>query len=383
MSLMQTDTTFDPIPLSEPVIGAREREWVNRCFDSGFVSTAGALIAEFETHFAERVGAAHAVATASGTAALHVALRVAGVGAGDRVAVQDLTFVASVNPVVQLHAEPLLVDIDPARWTLDVALLERFFEEHPQQAARIRAIVPVHLYGCAADMPRLMDLARRFDVAVVEDATEALGTTLAGRQVGTFGQLGCFSFNGNKMMTTGSGGMIVTNSAELAARARYLVAQARESGPAYRHGTDGYNYRMSNLNAALGMAQLERLDEVIARKRKIGETYRQQLGALSGIELTPEVRAVENCYWLSSLLTESPARARALLATLNQCGVMARPFFVPLHCQPYLTDAPGVMDGAWQSESIAARGINLPSSARLGAADQARVIELICAHAGG
>ena len=360
--MTQTDTTFKPIPLSEPVIGARERVWINRCLDSGFVSTAGELVSEFEKRFAERVGAAYAVSTASGTAALQIALRLSGVKAGTSVAVQDLTFVASVNPIVQLHAEPLLVDVDPARWTMDLDCLEQFLEEESENASRLRAVVPVHLYGCAADMPRLMMLAERFGFMVVEDATEALGTTLNGQQVGTFGDFGCFSFNGNKMMTTGAGGMIVTQSAKLAERARYLVSQAREPGAAYLHGTDGYNFRMPNLNAALGLAQLEQLDELMASRKKVGQYYRAAFKDLPSITLSPEPAGVDNCYWLSSILADSASAAELLMAALNHDGIMARPFFLPLHEQSYLQGARGLNDGEWASSNLAARGINLPSS---------------------
>ena len=372
---MQTDTTSNLIPLSEPFIGTLEREWINRCLDSGFVSTAGHMVSDFEIRFAQKVGVPYAVATSSGTTALTVALRLAGVTQDDLVAVQDLTFVASVNPILQHKAAPLLVDIDPARWTMDIALLERFLEANPQQAERLKAVVPVHLYGCTVDMTHLMRLAERFNFRIVEDATEALGSTIHGKQVGTFGDLGCFSFNGNKMMTTGSGGMIVTRSAELAEQARYLVAQAREPGPAYLHGTDGYNYRMPSLNAALGLAQLEQLDELIARKQQIAQAYRAALSEQKSITLPPEKAGVYNCHWLSSVLADSPAHAEALMEGLNREQIMARPFFLPLHKQPYLQQAQTLFDGHWNSADIASRGINLPSSAGMTSNQQRTVID--------
>lgn len=375
--MTQTGIISDPVPLCEPMMGPREREWVNRCLDTGFVSTAGGLISEFEQRFAERIGTGYAIATSSGTAALHIALRLAGVQPGDTVAVQDLTFVASVNPAIQLGADPLLVDVDPARWTMDVGLLERFFLEQPERAAAIQAVVPVHLYGCAVDMLALCKLSERFGFRIVEDATEALGTRLAGRQVGTFGDLGCFSFNGNKMMTTGSGGMIVTRSRELADQARYLAAQAREPGEAYLHGTDGYNYRMTNLNASLGLAQLERLDEMIFRKREIAQHYRDALEGVGGVVFLPEADGVENCCWLSSVVVEPAERAGALLKELGRQGILARPFFMPLHAQPYLKQA-AVLSGAVRNSSqLAACGINLPSSVGLSDLQQRRVISLL------
>lgn len=377
--MMQTDTISDPIQLSEPQIGSLEREWINRCLDSGFVSTVGEMIAEFENRFAERVGARYAVATATGTAALHLAMRLSGIEPGDVIAIQDLTFVASVNPALQLKAEPLLVDVDPVRWCLDVALLEQFFEEHPVRAARIKVVVPVHLYGCAADMPRLMNLADRFGFRVIEDATEALGTTLHSKQVGTFGDFGCFSFNGNKMMTTGAGGMLVTESAKMAKQARYLLAQAREPGAAYVHGTDGYNYRMTNLNAALGLAQLERLDLLIEKKRQIARDYRKAFAGSGRITLPAGIAGLDNCYWLSSLLMESQEAKERLLAALNAARVMARPFFTPLHSQPYLYQAEGLWTGDWIGSDLAGRGLNLPSSALMLPAQQQRVIDRVLA----
>jgi perosamine synthetase len=362
------------IPLSEPVIGDREREWINRCLDSGFVSSVGDLISEFEQRFARRVGARYAVATASGTAALHVALRVAGIGPGDVVAVADLTFVASVNPVLYQKGRPLLVDVDPSGWCMDVGLLERYFEEQPEEAQRIKAVVPVHLYGGTVDMPRLMALAKRHGFAVVEDATEALGTTLNGQSVGTFGDLGCFSFNGNKMITTGSGGMIVTQSQAAAEQARYLVNQARDPGLAYQHGTDGYNYRMTNLHAALGLAQLERLDGILEKKKTIARCYQQGLQELSAITLPAGFDGLDHCYWLYSVLLETPALAETVRQALCHQQIQARPFFLPLHQQPYLTDCLQLHASGWQSDQVAGRGLNLPSSVSLTEFQQNRVI---------
>lgn len=364
------------IPLSEPLIGTREREWVNRCLDSGFVSSAGTLIPEFETRFAERVGARYAVATASGTSALHVALRVLGIGPGDMVAVPDLTFVATVNPVLYQQADPLLVDVDPHRWCLDVERLERFFEEFPEEAARIKAVIPVHLYGCASDVPRLAGLAEEYGFSIVEDATEALGTTLDGRCLGTFGDIGCFSFNGNKTITTGSGGMLVTDSAEIAEQARYLVNQAKEPGAAYVHGAAGYNYRMTNLQAALGLAQLERLDDILMRKAEIAASYRAALAG-AGWELHPEVAGVGNSYWLYSLLLPDDHQAQRVLSMMQENQVGARAFFTPLHQQPYLAQVRKWLADEPVSQRLASQGINLPSSATLTAEDQGRVLELL------
>lgn len=375
--MMPIGTISEVIPLSEPMIGERERAWVNRCLDSGFVSSVGELISEFEQRFARRVGARYAVATASGTAALHVALRVTGVGNGDVVAVSDLTFVASVNPVLYQNGQPLLVDIDPSSWCMDVGLLERYFEEQPEAASRIKVVVPVHLYGGAVDMPRLMALAKRVGFAVVEDATEALGTTWNGQSVGTFGEIGCFSFNGNKMITTGSGGMIVTQSAARAEEARYLVNQARDPGVVYQHGTNGYNYRMTNLHAALGLAQLERLDEIMEKKKAIARRYQQALQDLPTITLPAVATGMDHCFWLYSVLLKTPVLAETVRQALCSRQIQARPFFLPLHQQPYLSDSPYLHSSEKQSAVTAARGLNLPSSASLTEAQQDFVIQAI------
>jgi perosamine synthetase len=372
------------IPLCEPLLGEAEKRWLLACVDSGYVSSVGPLLGEFERRFAARVGAGHAVATASGTAALHVALRAAGVRPGDAVAVPDLTFVASVNPVLYCGAAPVLVDVERDGWCLDPALFRQACAAGRASGRPIRAVIPVHLYGCACDMPAILDVAREFGVEVVEDATEGLGTTLGGRHAGTFGRAGCFSFNGNKMMTTGAGGMVVTDDAELARHIRYLVNQARDDAELFVHNAMGYNYRMSNLAAALGLAQLERLDHAIDCKRRIARAYGAALAPFGGVTLHPERDGARNGFWLYSLALDAPPALALWRAALAAEGIQTRRFFTPLHRQPYLRGVPmvpaprrGDPDAATASACLAARGLHLPCSAGLPPQDQDIVIRAV------
>lgn len=357
---------------------------MRECLRSGFVSAVGPMVGRFERAFAQQVGARHAVAVSSGTAALHAALLAAGIGPGDRVVVPDLTFVASANPVLQCGAEPLFADVDPDTWMLDPRLLAALCRRFQRSSRPLRAVVPVHLYGGACDMPAIMRVARRFGLKVIEDATEALGATARGRQVGTFGDLGCFSFNGNKMITTGNGGMIVTGSARLADTARHLAAQARADPLEYLHDRPGFNYRMSSLAAALGLGQLERLDLILTRKRRIGMRYAAVFAGAADFRLQRLAPGMRHCFWLNSIVLHRPDQRDRWLKHLNRLGIGARPFFRPLHTQPYMKGPLWVLRGntarparSGHSDRIAAGGINIPSSAGLDPTHQARVIAAI------
>ncbi len=381
---------MSPIPLSDPLLGEPEKRWLTRCIDSGYVSSVGPLIGEFERQFAAKVGARYAVATACGTAALHVALRALGIGRGHSVIVPDLTFVASMNPVLYCGAEPALLDVDRDTWCLDARLLEDTCRLLYRDRGGVKAIIPVHLYGCPCDMAAIRAIAAEFGIAVIEDATEALGTMIHGRAAGTWGDLGCFSFNGNKLITTGAGGMVVTDSPALAEKVRYLVNQARDSADAYQHSEMGYNYRLSNLAAAMGLAQLERFDSLLAAKRAIAARYREALERLPMLRVHPEPAGSSNCFWLYSIVLHHPRLRDVWLRSLNAAGIQARRFFTPLHRQPYVRQAlwrqgrngpeQGLMG---RSDRLAACGINLPSSANLSRADQQIVIDhlLRLAHA--
>lgn len=376
------------IPLSDPVLGNRELQRLQECIQSGFVSSVGPLVQEFERAFAAKVGTRFAVATASGTAALHVSLRALGLKPGEAVIVPDLTFVASVNPALYCGAQPVLVDVHPETWCLDPQLFRDVCQILRRERCELKAVIPVHLYGTCCDMTEIVEIASEYGLHVVEDATEALGATWRGRAAGTWGDLGCFSFNGNKLITTGAGGMVVTDSPALAEKVRYLVSQARDSANSYRHSEMGYNYRLSNLAAALGLAQLERLDDLLRAKRAIAQCYRCALQNLPALQTHPEPAGMVSSFWLYSIVLANPSLRDGWIKALNDSGIMARKFFTPLHRQPYL-DRPlwrssrhgPELAAAGHSDLLAAAGINLPCSANLCAEDQKAVIDKIRALA--
>ncbi|WP_035107011.1 LegC family aminotransferase [Desulfovirgula thermocuniculi] len=361
------------IPLDAPNIGELEKEYVLRALESSYVSAAGPLVAEFEERFAAYVGAKYAVATASGTAALHLALRLLGIGPGDEVIVPALTFIATVNPVVYVGATPVVVDVDPQTWNIDPAEVEKAI------TSRTRAIIPVHLYGNPADMGRLMDIACRHGLFVIEDAAEALGATYKGQHVGTFGDIGIFSFNGNKVITTGGGGMLVTNDSILAKRARLLVNQGRALGSfEYEHVEIGYNYRLTNIQAALGLAQLERLNGFLAKKRNFAAVYRKMLGEVSGISWQEELPGAESSWWLFAIQVD-PGKFRldrdTLAAKLQKAGIQVRPLFLPLPRQPAYESLQ--FKPCPVAELLHARGLCLPSATFLTKEDILNVCQVL------
>lgn len=369
------------IPLSEPFIGREEENAARECLLSGFVSSSGPLVGEFEKQFATAVGVRYAVATASGTAAIHVALKTLNIARGDSVFIPDLTFVASMNPVLYCGARPVLLDVETESWCLDPVILERRCAAMANNGRKPFAVIPVHLYGSNCNMDAIMSVAHKYDLRVIEDATEALGTKLNGRQVGTFGDIGCFSFNGNKMITTGSGGMIVTDNETLATRARYLVNQARDSGANYIHSEAGFNYRMNSISAAVGMAQLKKLDGFLGKKREIAARYSNAFKNIDGIQLHPEARGVNSSFWLYSVVFETMTERDLMIQGLQDDGIQSRGFFHPLHAQPYIrsrvwTQSPNgtSLSSNGISDRLSACGLNLPSSCGMKPADQARVI---------
>lgn len=349
------------IPLDAPNIGELEKEYVMRALDSGYVSSVGPLVAEFEERFATYVGVRCAVATVNGTCALHLALRLLGIGPGDEVIVPALTFIATANPVIYVGATPVVVDVDPLTWNIDPEEVEKAITE------QTRAIIPVHLYGNPADMQRLMEIARKYRLYVIEDATEALGATYNGQHVGTLGHIGVFSFNGNKVITTGGGGMLVTNDEDLAARARLLVNQGRSAGIVeYEHQEIGYNYRLTNLQAALGLAQLERLPDFLGVKRRNAALYRELLQDVSGVTWQRELAEATSNWWLFSVLIDPEKFGEdrhSVTGRLREAGIQVRPLFLPLTQQPpykkfKFKDCP-------VAETLHARGLNLPSASFL------------------
>ena len=371
------------VPLAIPNIGAREAELMNEAISSGFVSSVGRFVSEFETRFAEYVGAKYAVACASGTAALHIAMRLADIQPGDMVAVSDFTFMASSNAASYQFAELLLVDSDAESWCMDVDLLRKELERRKVAGEKLpKAIEIVHILGQPADVAAVVELAREYGIMVIEDAAEALGATwtsgpLAGRHVGTVGDMGAFSFNGNKIMTTGGGGMFTTDDEELARRAKHLSTQARMPDRGYLHDEIGFNYRLTNIAAALGVAQLERLDDFVAAKRAVAKRYNDAF-ADTAIQTPPTLPGQESTYWLYSIQVPAergPGARDELQDFLAEVDIESRSLWRPLHMQPPLKNEPLV--GGAVGEDLFARGLSLPCSTDLAEADQKRVIDRV------
>jgi dTDP-4-amino-4,6-dideoxygalactose transaminase len=376
------------IPLAVPNIGALERRYVLEAVESGFVSSVGPFVAELEERFAERVGSRYAVACSSGTAAIHLALVVLGVEPGDEVVCSDFTFVGSVNPIAYLGARPVLVDSEATTWNLDPALLADELDRRAMAGTPMPAAVEaVHILGQPADLTPVLAACERYGVPVLEDAAESLGAgwtsgDLAGRHTGSVGAMGAFSFNGNKIATTGGGGMVVTDDPDLARRARHLSTQAKVPDVGYLHDEVGYNYRLTNLAAGLGLAQLARLGDFVERKHAIAARYDAAFAG-TGIVLPPRVPGFAASYWLYSVLVpEEDGRGRdEMLAHLQSRGVGARALWRPLHLQPPFAGARTL--GGVVGESLFERGLSLPCSTELTEADQDLVIEAVLAFLGG
>ncbi len=356
---------------------------MNEAISSGFVSSVGRFVNEFETRFAEYVGAKYAVACSSGTAALHIAMRLAGVQPGDLVAVSDFTFMASSNAASYQFAELLLVDSREDSWCMDVDKLRTELVRRRGAGEKLpKAIEIVHILGQPADTAAVMELAGEFGIIVIEDAAEALGATwtsgpLKGRHVGTVGHMGAYSFNGNKIMTTGGGGMFTTDNEDLAIRAKHLSTQARTPDRGYLHDEIGFNYRLTNIAAALGVAQLERLDGFVAAKREIAMRYNEAFAG-TAIQTPPTLPGQESTYWLYSIQvpagrgTEARDELQDFLAAVD---IESRSLWRPLHMQPPLKDE--ALIGGSVGEDLFHRGLSLPCSTELTAVEQKRVIDRV------
>jgi perosamine synthetase len=376
------------IPLSVPSLKGNEWQYVKECLDTNWVSSAGPFVDRFERMVADYVGASHAVATINGTSALHVALLAAGVCPGDEVLVSTLTFIASANAIRYAGAHPVFIDAEPGHWQIDTNLVEEFCRDYfvrrngtlvnRATGRRVSAILPVHILGHPVDMPALLELAARYDLPVIEDAAESLGTRYGRQHVGTEGTAGCFSFNGNKTITTGGGGMLVTNDQQLAGLARYLTTQAKVDPLEYVHGEVGYNYRLSNVSAAIGCAQMEQLDTAIADKRRIAARYQRDLSNVAGIRMFAADDDAFCTYWLSTVTVDEEefgCDSRTLLARLQKRNIQTRPLWQPLHQSPAHRGSYSVLQGV--ADRLHAECLSLPSSAGLTAAQQDRVIQAI------
>jgi pyridoxal phosphate-dependent aminotransferase EpsN len=370
-------TSPSRIYLSVPHMGEAEERYVHEAFASNWLSTVGANLDAFEAAFSARVGQP-CVALSSGTAGMHLGLRLLGVGPGDEVLVSDLTFVASVNPIRYLGAEPVLVDSERGSWNMDPALLERALDDRARRGKLPRAVVVVHLYGQAADMDPILAACRRHGVPVLEDAAEAVGTLYKGRPAGSFGDVNVFSFNGNKIITTTSGGMLASPNAAWVEKARFWSQQARDPRVEYHHTELGYNYRMSNVLAGIGRGQLEVLEERVRQRRSVFERYREAFADLPGLEPMPEAPFGFHTRWISCFLLDEPrfgASRDEVIQALAARNVEGRPVWKPMHLQPLYErcDRYGGEVGA----DLYRRGLCLPSSSSLGREEQDTVIGLV------
>lgn len=340
------------IPISKPSITEKEIAYVTDAVSSTWISSLGKYIDRFEADFAAFCGTKYGIATSNGTVALHLALVTLGIGKGDEVIVPDLSFIATVNTILQAGAVPVFVDIDPYNLCMDPKTVEKAI------TPRTRAVMPVHLYGHPADMNAINAIAARHSLFVIEDAAEAHGATINGQKVGSWGVCGCFSFYGNKNITTGEGGMITTNDEALYHRLRYLRDHAMSKEKRYWHTECGYNYRMTNMQAALGCAQMERIDELMERKKKIFSSYTAHLNGIPGISLNRTYPWATHAYWLVCLEIESydEVRRDAFIRRLKELGVDSRTYFYPMSAMPYLKQADTPV-----THALSPKGLNLPT----------------------
>ena len=368
----------DRIYLSPPDMSAAEREALLRAFDSNWIAPLGPEVDAFERDLAARVGVADAAALSSGTAALHLALVLLEVGAGDEVWTSTLTFAATANAIRYVGATPVFIDSERETWNMDPELLSDALREAAATGELPKAVIVVDLYGQCADYRRILAACSEYEVPVVEDAAEALGATYREEAAGSFGVISTLSFNGNKIMTTSGGGALVADDPDLVARARYLASQARKPTPHYEHDEVGYNYRLSNLLAALGRAQLGRLDQLIEARRRINQAYRQALGALEGLEFLPEAAHQRSNCWLTCVLVNEdklgvgPEQIREHLEKHN---IEARPVWKPMHLQPAYRECRTVVGAV--ADDLFTRGLCLPSGSSLSDGNQRTVIDAL------
>jgi len=376
------------IYLSPPHLGAREEELVLEAFRTNWIAPLGPHVDAFEREVCAYTGAPHAVALSSGTAALHLALEALGIGAGDSVWVSSLTFAASVFPLRYVGAVPVFVDADISSWNMDPALFVEALEDAARRNALPRAVVLVHLYGQCADVQPIAEACAAHGVLLIEDAAEALGATYDGRAAGTFGDVGFYSFNGNKIITTSGGGMLVTPHAHVAQRVRMLASQAREPVPHYEHRHVGYNCRLSNVLAGIGRGQLEQLDARVAARRAVFDRYNATIGVLPGIALMPEAcygrTGMRSTRWLTTLTIDAKQFGvgyETVRLALEAQQIEARPVWKPMHQQPVFAGCRVI--GGSVSDALFATGLCLPSGSSLTVAQQQRVIDVVraCADA--
>jgi len=366
------------IYLSPPDVGAAEIEFVLEAFESNWVAPVGPALDAFEQEFAEMVGSPHAVALASGTAALHLALRIAGVGPGDEVLCSSLTFIASAAPITYLGAKPVFIDSEVQSWNMDPDIACEVIKQKVRQGRTPKALILVHLYGQSANVAPIKACCEQYGIKLIEDAAEALGATYGKEVPGSIGWAGIHSFNGNKIITTSGGGMLVTADAELAKQARFLATQARDPAPHYQHSQIGYNYRLSNISAAIGRGQILRLAAKVTRRRGHYRVYSQAFRDLPGVTMQPEASWGQSTHWLSCLTLDPVVTGRTpeqVRLALEAADIESRPLWKPLHQQPVFAGAEVYQRGV--ADQLFAQGLCLPSGSGLTEEDRQRVIEIL------
>jgi dTDP-4-amino-4,6-dideoxygalactose transaminase len=363
------------ILLSTPHIGDDELKFVQEAFDTNWIAPVGPHVDAFEKEFSALVGSSHSAAVSSGTAALHLALRLIGVQRDDEVFCSTLTFIASASPITYLGAKPVFVDSDRVSWNMNPNLFREALEKRAKIGKLPKAVVLVHLYGQSADIDPILDACNTYEVPLIEDAAEALGATYKGKVPGTFGKIGIYSFNGNKIITTSGGGMLVSEDEKLVEKARFWATQARDPAPHYQHSEIGYNYRLSNVLAGIGRGQLGVLEDRVQARRHNCEVYQAELGHLPGIDFMPEASFGRATRWLTCITIDPEKFGRdreEIRLTLAQQKIETRPVWKPLHLQPVFGDCECV--GGEVAEDLFNRGLCLPSGSNLTEEDLARVI---------
>jgi len=347
-----------------------EMQYIKEAFDTNWVAPLGKNVDEFERELAEKVGIKAAAALSSGTAAIHLALKAAGVGAGDIVFCPSLTFSATANPIIYQNAIPVFIDSDHETWNMSPEALEEAFKKYQN----VKAVIVVHLYGLSADMDKILKLCNEHNVPLIEDAAESLGTTYKGRYTGTFGDYGIFSFNGNKIITTSGGGMLVSNNEEKIAKVRFWATQSRDPARHYQHSELGFNYRMSNVVAGIGRGQLKVLDKRIAKKKEIFEYYKRELESLEGVEMMPINDWNEPNYWLSCMTLSGRVRPLDIMEALEKENIESRPIWKPMHMQPFFEKYDFI--GNDVAEKIFENGVCLPSDTKMSEEDLHRIVTI-------
>ncbi|MCJ7840666.1 aminotransferase class I/II-fold pyridoxal phosphate-dependent enzyme [Lederbergia sp. NSJ-179] len=370
---MEATEVKERIFLSSPHMSDEgyEMEYIKEAFDTNWIAPLGENVNQFEKEFATKVGSKAAAALSSGTAAIHLALKAAGVGEGDIVFCQSLTFSATANPIIYQNAIPVFIDSDEKTWNMSPEALEEAFEKYPN----VKAVIVVHLYGLSADMDKILELCKKYNVTLIEDAAESLGTYYKGQHTGTFGDYGIFSFNGNKIITTSGGGMLVSNNEEKIAKARFWATQSRDQARHYQHSELGFNYRMSNVVAGIGRGQLKVLDQRVEKKRYIYEYYKRELSELEGVQFMPSNEWNEPNYWLSSMTLTSIVRPADVMEALERENIESRPVWKPMHMQPFFKKYDFVGKGV--SERLFGNGICLPSDTKMTDGNLERVVKVI------